>query len=954
MAWAFLWTPGISIEAFLVEVMKDEFDIVVIGGGLAGVGFALAAAESGNEVLLVDRRPALGWESTWAGQLDFSGARSPLVLEILKELRRAGGLEDGVADGPIVEMALDRLVRRAGVQVLLYSYPVRLVFERETALGVVICNRSGERLVRGRVIVDATEDALLWTQTETKREVEDSVPGRFSFFMNMVEPGLDLPVELGDGIVLHPTPWGREVQVEYEVRDVDPIAARRAMPDVIRRVREVEQLADALVSHTCNEAFPSSPRVRFEERGPVHPRIHNLFGCGIWSTEAENSPVSRLTLGERVARMAAGRRTSGDLKRKVRTGSISSGPEESSEILIVGGGTAGAVAAIAAARSGASTTLIEDQLSLGGVGTSGAIHNYYYGVTGGIQDEIDNRVAELNPLFLGKWDVRGFHPEVKKQVLLEMAVEAGVDIRLGSLVVGVLLEGEGAQLGPERDKGLVPREDRAGHDRHRLEGVLTVSRGGVRVHQAEVTIDCTGDGDIAAMAGAPFMLGREKDNICHTYSQPAGRLDRGKGALGHYNFDAGYLDPTDVEDVTRARRYGIQLYWREPFDEDTRILYLAPLLGVRQGRQILGEYQLTLADLVAGRRFEDAISFAEAHYDNHGYDYENESEQSAFWVWVLGNWKTKIGCEVPYRCLLPRKVDGLLVASRALSLSYDAHACFRMQRDLQRIGEVAALAAVQAIGDGVSPREIEVTRLQATLKGMGLLEDRHRPSPAISEGDVPRLPDPDVLDPDMANGIAWLALSDRKTGIAALQTAIESKDRDVRYKASAALALLGSSDGVPALLDHLESRDESVPDGIRTVPLWQAAIPFLGKAGDRRAVPALIDVLGDDRAPLDAVIAAARALGEIGGRNALEGLRHLVRRGYPNTERTLRTTRGVEGAVEDARWQLDLSIAEAMARAGAPRKEAEALAAPYLQDDRAYVRRYAGRVLREAGAEVGL
>ena len=146
------------------------------------------------------------------------------------------------------------------------------------------------------------------------------------------------------------------------------------------------------------------------------------------------------------------------------------------------------------------------------------------------------------------------------------------------------------------------------------------------------------------------------------------------------------------------------------------------------------------------------VSFTEAHYDNHSFDYENESDQATLWVWALGNWKTTIGCEVPYRCLLPKNVDGLLLASRALSITYDAHQAFRMQNDIQRIGEVAALAAVHAVRQGVLPREVDLAALQPILKERGLLADRYRPKPAIAATGVPQLPDPAALDRGRGQG----------------------------------------------------------------------------------------------------------------------------------------------------------------------------------------------------------
>jgi hypothetical protein len=621
-------------------------------------------------------------------------------------------------------------------------------------------------------------------------------------------------------------------------------------------------------------------------------------------------------------------------------------PEIRSDVLVVGGGTGGAIAAIAAAREGVSTTLIETGLSLGGIGTAGAIHSYYYGLNGGLQDEVDARVKELTPLFCGAWDVRGFHPEVKKQVLQQMVEEAGVEVHYDTVVTGVLLASGEIHLKADPSIALTVHPG-GRHDA--LLGVLAANPAGAAVYEAKVFLDCTGDGDVAAMSGAPFTVGREKDNICHTYSQPAGRVDAQSGTLLHLNFDAGYVDPTDIVDLARARRASIQLYWQEPFSEASRLLYIAPLIGVRQGRQIVGQYQLTLADEVAGRRFDDAVSFTEAHYDNHSFDYENESDQATLWVWALGNWKTTIGCEIPYRCLLPKNVDGLLLASRALSITYDAHHAFRMQNDIQRIGEVAALAAVQAVRQGVLPREVDLAALQPILKERGLLADRYRPQPAIAASGVPQLPDPTTLNVEEAKDLVWLGVRAGEAGVPALREALKSTDPNVRFEASVALASRGVDEGVEVLLENVEGRADLVPDGIRTVPLWQAAIPFLGIAGDSKAVPALIAVLEDVETPLDGLVAAVRALGRIGDAGAVPALEALLTRGDLPVERTFRAAPHVNAAVEDARWQLELAAAESLGRLGAPARTVSAHVQPYLDDERAYVRRYADRVLQEAG-----
>jgi len=304
------------------------------------------------------------------------------------------------------------------------------------------------------------------------------------------------------------------------------------------------------------------------------------------------------------------------------------------------------------------------------------------------------------------------------------------------------------------------------------------------------------------MGGAPFVIGREKDELPHAFSQSSGRLDK-DGRLAHNNFDAGYVDAWDVVDLARGRRLGVNQYWREKFTDDNRLLYLAPIIGLRQSRQIIGEYQLTFADEIAGRRFEDAISFTQAHYDNHHHDYENESDEAALWVWALGNWRERIGCEVPYRCLIPRNVDGLILACRAVSMTYDAHMEFRMQNDMQRIGEVAGIAAAMASNKGIYPRDIDVKELQAILKESGILDEKYRPKPAIAERRVLELPAPEELDAQETKELVWISTHRDPGSALALKDMLNSENPHTRFRASAALAWHGLDAGVPRHFNKL-------------------------------------------------------------------------------------------------------------------------------------------------------
>jgi len=922
--------------------MQKVHDVIVVGGGLCGFACAIKCAWSGKSVLLIERRPVLGWESTWAYQLDFGGKGSAVATRIVSELQNVNGFRNNRTDAPILEIALDRMAREAKIDLLLYSYPVRIVYDGDMAFGVVTGSKSGEQIIKGRTIVDATEEALLWN---TSKGSDGKAASLQSMFFNNADDEISLPIDLGNGIVLHPSIWKNEVLAEFKVDSFDLLAGRRRIPDVAKIIKgTVPQLKDSLISHTGNELFPLEPIALTSNKSMEHPSLHNLFGAGIWSLDTENTPIGRLNLGEKVGEIASKCDGVKEFPDDMTIGSLFSPSDEAvSDVVVVGGGTGGAIAAIAAGREGVRTKLIEASPVLGGIGTGGAIHSYYHGIDGGIQDEVSQRVNELTTLFAGRWKVAGFHPEVKKIVLQQMLESANVDISLNTVVSGVLCNDIRAGDGTHENITSIAIPDDK-EQRREIAGVITVSPNGISIQRANAFIDSTGDGDIAVMAGAPYQLGRERDNLMHAFSQPCGNLSS-DGSLMHMNFDAGYVDPTDVDDLTRGRRLGINIFWRETFSDENRLLYIAPIIGLRQSRQIIGEYQLTLSDEISGRRFEDAISYTIAHYDNHGWDYENDSDESALWVWALGNWGKLIGCEVPYRCLIPKNVDGLLLACRAVSMTYDAHMEFRMQKDIQRIGEAAGVAAAISARKGIFPRDIDIKELQSILRARGFLDDKYIPKPAIPADKPLELPAASDLDAESVNELVWVSTHSQPVKALALKM-LNSEDSVIRFKASAALAWHGFDEGVNELLKCVEERLSEKPDANKTVPMWQAAIPFLGMAGDKRSIPALLGILKDENASLDALVAAIRAVERIGDGSAIPALHDLLKRDNLPTQRVMQVSTGrLNPAVEDARWQIELSVAEALTKLGATHEEIRKIIQPHLNDPRAYVRRYANKLM---------
>lgn len=907
-----------------------EADVAVVGGGMAGVAAALASAAAGRHTLLVESRPLLGWEAASAFSLNWPGADlddDPFLVA----MRSAGGVNGFRLDAPIVEMVLERLARHAGVELLLYSTPVALWRDGDRVGGVVVGNKSGRQIVRARAFIDATEEAALWRLAGTRVPGPACIRGRLAIFYNHVAGDvrdLQLPAVPGVGpLRALPSVWPGEVCISFEaeapasgwgVPDALGLALRRAIPAVARALRqEVPAFADALLTHTGREPLPlTGPALG---AGPHHPQVANLFGAGVWLA----SPDERETAGSLRARWHRGARVgeeAGRLAAEMPLPGLGAGgpdPEPAEapacDVVVVGGGTGGSIAGIAAARQGARVTLLESSHFLGGIGAGGGIHWYYHGFTGGIQDEVDARTAELAEVFGARQRLHGFHPDAKQIALQELAEAAGVHLVFRTTLTGARCAG-----------GRVLAAETAGPD-------------GAVVYPAHAFVDATGDADLAALAGAEFTLGRERDELPHHFSQSCQFLDA-NGGIAFHNFDAGYVDATDVTDLTRARRLGLSHLWREEgFTPETRLLTISPLLGLRQSRQVIGDYVLTLDDQIRGRRFADAVSYARAHYDNHAFDYENESDDAALWCWILGAWLEPIACEVPYRCLLPRGVEGVLVGCRAISITHDAHMMLRMQRDLQRIGEAAGVAAALSALSGVTPRQLDVRRLQRVLLQSGIL----REEPVVAE-------QPDSLD-------AWVAaldseepkeavwhLAHAEAAIPALLEVLQSGPERTRFWAAVALAMHRRPEAVPELLRCLSERRAAKAQGHRSVPFWQGAVVLLGRIGSPEAVPEILRLLQEPSTELDALIAAIRALGRIGDPSAVPALRALVQREDLPHERVLQVSTGGRGSVtEDARWQVDLAAAEALALLGAPDAT---LAEKHRTDPRAYVRRYAERV----------
>ena len=407
------------------------------------------------------------------------------------------------------------------------------------------------------------------------------------------------------------------------------------------------------------------------------------------------------------------------------------------DVVVAGGGCAGFAAAVAAARTGAKTLIIEQFPFFGGtataslmatiVGVRNQVKPDELQVCKGIGEElILNMIAEggaehsRNSYESEKRsDTKGdlsynyaFDTEIFKKVTLDMAVEAGCDILFHTYFADTIVE-----------------EDC-------VKGIIVENKSGRQAIFARVVIDATGDGDVVARAGAAFWQTKRDeaprlvDAIMYKISGfdpdtdfPGGLFGNelvlwGPATDGRDATDAKEL--TDMEIATRRAVFDHleNLKKERPDLKNARVADTGVLLGIRQTRFVKGVYTLTGDDVLEGAAFPDSIAMG-ANPVIHYFGYRR--------------FLTHEGYEIPYRCLVPEKTDGLLVAGRCMSSDQIAYESWRAMAHILNIGEAAGTAAALSVRTDVQPRKLDVSLLQKALieNGAEIGQGRTTPSAAV-------------------------------------------------------------------------------------------------------------------------------------------------------------------------------------------------------------------------------
>jgi len=429
------------------------------------------------------------------------------------------------------------------------------------------------------------------------------------------------------------------------------------------------------------------------------------------------------------------------------------------EVVVLGGGPAGITAALAAGRSGRKTILIEGYGFLGGAGTAAGLstfcglHAAVFGeheqVVHGLCDDILDRLRAMDGL-------NDPHLSVQDRIVAQAydisAYKIAADELLGAAGVEILFHAMGCGAA-------MANEDR-------IETLFVETKSGRFAIHGEVFIDASGDGDLAAWSGVPFVLGDGAGNMLYPTTmfringvdhEQAGEawklvpklMQEAEKEGRHFprekpivrpqrnpiewranltqikNADGRAINGIDAREFSAGEIEGRRQCWDvfsfikevTPGFDDAYIVEIAPQIGIRETRRIIGEYQLSQDDILGCHDFDDTIGVngwpVEAHVAGDVNFLFAERESRGF-------------NQIPYRIIVPQKIENLFVAGRCASMTHEGQSSARVTGSCFVMGQAAGTAADLVLSSGATPRTLDVAKLKDRLESDGAYLGRDR------------------------------------------------------------------------------------------------------------------------------------------------------------------------------------------------------------------------------------
>ncbi|MDD1520777.1 MULTISPECIES: FAD-dependent oxidoreductase [Bradyrhizobium] len=424
------------------------------------------------------------------------------------------------------------------------------------------------------------------------------------------------------------------------------------------------------------------------------------------------------------------------------------------DLVVLGGGPAGLMAAAACGRAGRKVLLVERHGFLGGMGTAAGVTNFcglyanihgeHVQVVGGLADELLDRMRRLGGLntphlIFGRILAQSYDIPAFKLAADDLLIESKVSVLFHAVAVSVAMASETL-----------------------VGAVILETKSGRLAVRGRLFVDGSGDGDLAVWAGAAFEKGDGSGNMLYpstmfringvdperageAWSKIPKLMDQAE-AEGRFAFprkgaivrpqknpiewranvtqlreeDGSAIDGTDATSLSRGELQG-RAQVRETFRflqtvpgfENSYIVDIAPQLGIRETRRILGEYVLTEDDVLGCASFEDSIG-------RNGWPIEEHTAGDVAWHWPQIP-QSRGYNELPYRMIVPRSVDNLFIVGRCASMTHLGQSAARVTGPCFVMGEAAGTAADIALRGNVRPREVDPKKLQESLVRQGAL-----------------------------------------------------------------------------------------------------------------------------------------------------------------------------------------------------------------------------------------
>lgn len=701
-----------------------EVDVLVAGGSTAGVAAAVKAARSGARVMLVTAEPYLGEDLCATCRLwRDKDQRSFHPLE--KELFG----EEGFATPMYIKKTLDEMLISNQIPFLYSTFVTEVIVDgRNHISGAVIANRSGRQAIKAKAVIDATAYGTVARLSDARFTRENTGEVQFEWLSVGNEKAGKSSELLPNELTVKDKKFRVWKSVfRFELNDL----SQASMAGIEQRIRDLTWNAEQVEASERPFFIPPEriAGIRYlgqvTDPGDIDPQVFQpkktehlyvLSGAASVSHEVAAfllKPGTLIASGERVGEAAAiaasARQLSDRLRVKDRSVSVpyhgdvkeqldgirrslnlnKIASEEAAlpvlgvyDVVVVGGGTAGAPVGIGAAGEGARTLVLEYLHELGGTMTAGLIGRYWFGYREGFSRKVDLGVKVLGgesdrqkkrlDEWVYDWKTEWFRSEIRK---------AGGEIWFGVLGCGAFV------------------------DSNQVKGVVVATPFGRGVVLAHTVVDSTGSADIAIVAGAGY---RYTDGTTIAV-QGAGLPPKDPNDF-YNNTDWTFIDDTDVIDVWRTFVQAKKKY-ADNFD-------MGKLPQTRERRRIVGDITIQVLDVYNKRTYPDVLSIHQSSFDTHGF-----TEHPFFSMKPPAHSNAVVQAYVPFRALLPKGLEGIIVTGLGVSADRDAMPVIRMQPCLQNQGFAVGMATAMAKNSGKLIRYIDLRTLQRELVEIGSLTE---------------------------------------------------------------------------------------------------------------------------------------------------------------------------------------------------------------------------------------